>query len=160
MEPTILQQVTALRNMPLDRLRQKWRALFGTDAPAYSASHMVRRLAYRLQELHYGGLAAAAQEALAQVAAEEAAAGNARRNAGRKRRSANTPALGTRLVREWHGKRHEVTVCHDGTFEYAGTRFRTLSAVAKVISGQHCSGPRFFGLQTGGGRPETGGKAK
>jgi hypothetical protein len=50
------------------------------------------------------------------------------------------------LVREWHCRRHEVTVCHDGTFEYAGTRFRTLSAVAKAISGQHCSGPRFFGL--------------
>ena len=146
MEPTVLQQVAALRKMPLDALRQRWRALFGTDAPGYSAEHMVRRLAYRLQELHYGGLPDVAQEKLAQVAAEEVGADSGRRGAARKRKGTNAPAPGTRLVREWRGQRHEVTACHDGTFEYAGKRFRTLSAAAKAISGQHCSGPRFFGL--------------
>jgi hypothetical protein len=145
MEPTVLQQVAALRKMPLEALRQRWRALFGADAPGYSAEHMVRRLAYRLQELRYGGLADAAREKLAQTVEETGAAG-AGRSARRKRKAVNMPAPGTRLVREWRGKRHEVTVCHDGTFEYAGNRFRTLSAVAKAISGQHCSGPRFFGL--------------
>ncbi|MGB2821614.1 MAG: DUF2924 domain-containing protein, partial [Phycisphaerae bacterium] len=59
-------------------------------------------------------------------------------------------APGTRLVREYRGQQHEVTVCHDGTLEYGGKQFRTLSAVAKAISGQHCSGPRFFGLPTAG----------
>jgi hypothetical protein len=146
MEPTVLQQVAALRKMPLEALRQRWRALFGTDAPAYSAEHMVRRLAYRLQELHYGGLADTAQKQLARVATEETKAAGTRRDARRKRKAVNAPAPGTRLVREWRGQRHEVTVCHDRTFEYAGKRFRTLSAVAKAISGQHCSGPRFFGL--------------
>jgi hypothetical protein len=146
MEPTVLQQVAALRKMPLEALRQRWRALFGADAPAYSAEHMVRRLAYRLQELRYGGLATAAQERLTRAATEETGTANARRSASRKRRIANAPAPGTRLVRQWRGQRHEVAVCHDGTFDYAGKRYRTLSAVAKAISGQHCSGPRFFGL--------------
>jgi hypothetical protein len=100
MEPTVLQQVAALRKMPLAALRQRWLALFGTDAPGYSAEHMVRRLAYRLQELHYGGLADAASEKLARVAAEEAGAGNGRRSARRKAKAANLPAPGTRLVRE------------------------------------------------------------
>jgi len=145
MEPTVLQQVAALNRMDAAALCQRWLALFGRDAPAYSAEHMVRRLAYRLQELRYGGLATAAREKLAR-AAKEVGNGEGRRSARRKRKSANAPAPGTRLVREWRGWRHEVTVCHDGTFEYAGKRFKTLSAVAKAISGQHCSGPRFFGL--------------
>ena len=150
MEPTVLQQVTALRRMPLEALRQRWRSLFGTDAPSYSAEHMVRRLAYRLQELHYGGLAEQSQRRLEQVAKEEETLGAGNRRKAQRKRKANAPAPGTRLVREWHGQRHEVTVCHDGTFEYAGQRYRTLSAVAKAISGQHCSGLRFFGLPQAG----------
>lgn len=146
MEPTVLQQVGALRKMSLEALRQRWRALFGTEAPGYSAEHMVRRLAYRLQELHFGGLADAALEKLAQAAADGAGVDDARRSARRKAKAAHLPAPGTRLVREWRGRRHEVTVCRDGTLEYEGKQFRTLSAVAKAISGQHCSGPRFFGL--------------
>ena len=56
------------------------------------------------------------------------------------------PVVGTRLVREWHGERHEVTVTKDG-LEYEGRPYRSLSAVAKVISGGHWSGPAFFGLR-------------
>jgi len=150
MEPTVLQQVAALRKMPLAALRQRWRALFGTDAPGHSAEHMVRRLAYRLQELHYGGLTDAASAKLAQAASEHEGAGGGRRSARRKAKAANAPAPGTRLVREWRGRRHQVTVCHDGTFEYSGKRFRTLTAAARAICGQHCSGPRFFGLVSPG----------
>ena len=148
MEPTVLQQVAALRKMPLKALRQRWKALFGTEPPAYSAEHIVRRLAYRLQELHYGGLADAAQRRLAKEA--EGLASAVGKGPKRAPRRGAGLAQGTRLVREYHGQRHEVTVCHDGTFEYGGRQFRTLSAVAKAISGQHCSGPRFFGLPTAG----------
>ncbi|MCG3180930.1 MAG: hypothetical protein BIFFINMI_03295 [Phycisphaerae bacterium] len=151
MELTVLQQVAAIQRMPLVRLRDKWRALFGTDAPAYSAEQMARRLAWRVQELNSGGLSEQAQRTLAQVAAEIAPAGAARR-AGRGRRQAK-PGLvpGTRLVRLWGGRRHEVTVGTDGTFEYAGRRYRSLTMIAKVITGAHHSGPRFFGL-TGGNK--------
>jgi len=131
--------------MPLATLRERWASLMGSTPPAYSREHLVRRLAYRLQELRYGGLSPRAADALEQAGAQDDAAGGNRRSRRTKRR-ANAPAPGTRLVRHWHGRPHEVTVCHDGTFEYAGKRFRTLSAIAKAISGQHCSGPRFFGL--------------
>jgi hypothetical protein len=149
MEPTVLQQVAALRKMPLKALRTRWRALFGADPPAYSVEQMVRRLAYRLQELHYGGLGDAAKRRLAREAAEDGKGAPRRRGRARKRVAAGL-APGTRLVREYRGQRHEVTACHDGTLDYAGKRYRTLSAVAKAISGQHCSGPRFFGLPTAG----------
>lgn len=143
MEPTILEQIAALQKMPLQTLRQRWKALFGTDAPAYSTEHMVRRLAYRLQELHYGGMSDVAMRRLAE------AAENGHDACRRRKRRATELSPGTRLIRPWRGQRHEVTVCHDGWFEYAEKRFRTLSAIAKAISGQHCSGPRFFGLPAG-----------
>ena len=149
MELTVLQQVAAIQRMPLVKLRDKWRALFGTDAPGYSVEHMARRLAWRVQELAHGGLSDQAQRTLEQVAAEMVA--GAGRRAGRgKRKVAVGPVPGTRLVREWRGQRHEVTVGHDGTFEYLGHKYRSLTKIAKVISGAHHSGPRFFGLPTGG----------
>ena len=80
MELTVLQQVAAIQRMPLAKLRDKWRALFGTDAPAYSAEQMARRLAWRVQELAGGGLSDQAQRTLTQVAAEISPAGARRRN--------------------------------------------------------------------------------
>ena len=154
MEPTVLQQVTSLQRMSLATLRERWASLMGTPPPAYSREHLVRRLAYRLQELRYGGLSARVADALEQDGGQDGG-GSGNRRSRRPKRKANTPAPGTRLVRHWHGRRHEVTVCHDGTFEYAGKRFRTLSAVAKTISGQHCSGPRFFGLPGAGKEANT-----
>jgi hypothetical protein len=132
--------------MGLSALRQRWKALMATEPPGYSAEHMVRRLAYRLQELRHGGLADAAQKQLVLAEGGAEASGIILR---RPKRKANAPAPGTRLVRHWRGHSHEVTICHDGMFEYSGRKFRTLSAVAKAISGQHCSGPRFFGLPIG-----------
>jgi hypothetical protein len=57
------------------------------------------------------------------------------------------PVEGTRLVREWNGERHEVTVVAGG-FEYGGRRYRSLTAVATAITGAHWSGPAFFGLRS------------
>ena len=75
-------------------------------------------------------------------------------------RVAPTPGLslkpGVRLVREWRGRTHTVTVTEDG-FEYAGTRYPSLTKIAKKITGAHWSGPRFFGLPTSGAeRPSHG----
>jgi hypothetical protein len=147
MEPTVLQQVAALRKMPLEALRQRWRALFGRDAPiAYKPRQLVRRLAWRIQELHYGGLSDRARRRLRNVAEGDALAGGRRRP----RHKGTALAPGTRLVRHWHGVEHVVTATADGGFEWNGRRYSTLTAVAKAISGQHCSGPRFFGLVSPG----------
>jgi len=141
---TVLQQVTSLRRAPLPHLRERWKALFGRDAPAsYRHEQLVRRLAWRVQELHYGGLSPKAQTTLRRIAAEDDL------TCGRRRvpqRRAGALAPGTRLVRSWGGADHAVTASADGGFEYAGKRYRTLTAVAKAITGQHLSGPRFFGL--------------
>jgi len=143
-ELTVLEQVTALGRTPLPQLRERWKALFGREAPAaYKADQLVRRLAWRVQEIHFGGLSQKAQEGLRRVAAEDDLAGS-RRRAPRRRAGAIAP--GTRLVRSWGGADHVITATADGDFEYAGKRFRTLTAVALAITGQHMSGPRFFGL--------------
>ena len=152
MEPTVLQQVAALRKMPLAALRQRWKALFGIEPPkAYKPEQLVRRLAYRVQELHYGGLSQAAQRQLAEIADRDEERRKGRRPS---RQMRDMPAMGTRFVREWHGQEHVVTATQDGGFEYAGARYRTLSAVARAITGQHLSGRRFFGLYRTGRRAE------
>lgn len=144
MELTVLQQVTALGRMPLPQLRERWKALFGRDAPvSYRPEQLVRRLAWRVQELHHGGLSQAARENLRRIAAEDDLASGRRRSP---KRRAGAMAPGTRLVRSWGSADHIVTATTDGGFEYAGKRHRTLTAVAKAITGQHMSGPRFFGL--------------
>ena len=103
----------------------------------------MRALAYRLQELEFGGLPKWARQSLAgsAAAADPAAAGGA---------STPKPALprlkpGARLVREWHGRTHAVIVLDDA-FEFEGRRYRSLTQIAREITGAHWSGPRFFGL--------------
>ena len=146
METTVLQQVTELSGMAYSALKDRWLILFGTDPPAYKREHMIRRLAYRIQELAYGGLSDAATEQLGQIAAAADFGGQATRKKRRKVKSTQ-PLPGTRLVREWRGVRHEVTAVVGG-FEYQGRPYRSLSAVAKAITGAHWSGPQFFGLRT------------
>lgn len=144
METNVLQQVTELSGMAFDALKDRWRDLFGTEPPGYKREHLIRRLAYRIQELAYGGLSDAAREQLAQIA--DAAGDQVTRKKRRKAKSTH-PLPGTRLVREWRGVRHEVTVVAGG-YEYQGRPYRSLSAVAKAITGAHWSGPQFFGLRT------------
>jgi len=146
MEPTVLQQLTELNGMPYPALKEKWRSLYGTEPPAYKRTHMVRRLAYRIQELAYGGLADETKAELERVAEEDE---QQRQGAQAQRRKPKDthPMAGTRLIREWNGQRHEVAAI-EGGFEYAGRRYRSLSAIAKAITGAHWSGPQFFGLRT------------
>ena len=152
MEPTVLQQVAALKRMDAAALRGRWLALFGREAPAaYKPEQLIRRLAWRIQELRYGGLSDAARQRLREIADRDELASGRRRPF--KRKSGHL-APGTRLVRHWHGVEHVVTATADGGLEYQGKRYRTLTAVAAVITGQHHSGPRFFGL-TGPGKEQS-----
>ncbi|MAE61465.1 MAG: hypothetical protein CMJ49_08940 [Planctomycetaceae bacterium] len=101
---------------------------------------ILRRLAYRIQELAYGGLSQGAIKQLKAVADGRPVATTKPRKRGK-----IDLAPGTRLLREWHGDRYEVIVEADG-FRYAGKTYRSLSAVARAISGSHVSGNSFFGL--------------
>ncbi|HOI53664.1 MAG TPA: DUF2924 domain-containing protein [Phycisphaerae bacterium] len=144
MSDTVLRQLAELPTLPIGELRGRWRSLYGTEpSGSYKSQYLIRRLAWRIQELAFGGLSESAKATLKQVADEDVA--TARRPSSRKREM-NLPVAGTRLVRTWNGERHEVLVGRDG-FDFQGRRYRSLSAVAKAITGAHRSGPLFFGLK-------------
>jgi hypothetical protein len=133
----------ALLNLGKSELRAEWQRLFGRSAPnALRKDLMVRVLAYRLQEEQFGHLKPATGKRLQRIAKACAAHPGAP--------VLNLPAFksGTRLVREWNGKLHVVTVIEDG-FEYEGKRYSSLSPVARLITGTRWSGPLFFGLRGG-----------
>ena len=135
----------------LDRagLKQLWRELYAGPAPPQaSRALLIYALAYRIQQDAYGGLSAASRKRLRQMAQTL--------QAKAQQRSPLVP--GTRLIRQWRGQRHEVRVLESG-YSYRGTRYTSLSAIACLISGTHCSGPRFFGLAPGSTVPRkpTGG---
>ena len=144
MEQTVLETLTRIGRMPVGDLRDQWLALYGTEPPAaYGKAQLVRRLVWRIQELRCGGLSDGARHRLREIADGDELASGKQRPLRRNRRLL---APGTRLVRHWRGVEHVVTATADGGFEWNGIRYRTLTAVAKAITGQHCSGPRFFGL--------------
>ncbi|MBL6459046.1 DUF2924 domain-containing protein [Belnapia sp. T6] len=127
-------------------LKQQWRELCGTEPPPYNRKFLESRLAYRIQELAYGGLK---PETVARLEAlgDQLDGGNVvlrRIRAGEDR-----PIAGTRLVREYQGIQHTVTVLTDG-FEYEGRPYRSLSAIARHITGTRWNGWSFFGLRSRG----------
>jgi Protein of unknown function (DUF2924) len=135
-------EIDRLRSLSREGLCNEWRRLYHDDAPKLSRDLLILALSYRLQETAHGGLGRATQRKLQTLAKSLRATGKVQ----------SPPALslkpGARLVREWHGRTHTVTVTDDG-FEYAGANYASLSKVAKEITGAHWSGPRFFGLGNG-----------
>ena len=146
----VLKQIAGLPKLSHDELKALWREYFGVEPPAYRRGFLVRGLAHRLQELTYGGLKPAYQARLdAMIEGTEKPNGAGR--SGRRPRHDVHLLEGTKLLREWRGVTHEVTVI-DGGYEHQGKRYRSLSAVARAITGTQWSGPLFFGLRkTGNG---------
>ena len=146
MTDNVLTRVLALKTTPTPELKQLWRDLYDTAPPAYSRRFLEKRLAYRLQELAYGGLKTNTIKRLEQLG-EQLDGGKKR---VRSRRADDRPVAGTRLIREWQGTPHEVIVQPDH-FEYQGTRYKSLSSVARAITGTIWNGWAFFGLRKSGG---------
>jgi Protein of unknown function (DUF2924) len=141
MSTSVLAQIAALKRMPVAGLKARWRELFDTEPPAYNRSFLESRLTYRIQELAYGGLKPETLERLAALA--EQFDGKATRPA---RSARERPIAGTRLIREWHGVEHAVTV-QDDCYEYQSRPYKSLSAVARLITGTRWNGWVFFGLK-------------
>ena len=130
-----------LPELALSELRQQWRALYKSDAsPHLSRELLVRAVAYRMQEIAFGGLRPERQRQLRNIAEQFNETGELRRRARLELKS------GTRLVREWQGRTYEVLVLDDG-FSWQSTHYCSLSAVARKITGTPWSGPLFFGLK-------------
>src|SRR3954447_3291141 len=106
MKDSVLSQLAALKGASAPVLKARWRELFETEPPSYNRRFLESRLAYRIQELAYGGLSRATLERL-EVLAEHLDGGDVTK---RRQRVKDRPIAGTRLIREWQGIEHGVTV--------------------------------------------------
>jgi len=132
------QAIEELPSLSKSQLKELWQKSFGCPpSPRLRRELMLPILAYRLQEISHGGLREETQTSLKHAISLLSLKGRA---APRKLRA------GTRIVREWKGKVHEVTITNEG-FEYERQAFKSLSPIACLITGTHWSGPAFFGTK-------------
>ena len=136
----VLGRLAALPTLPTADLKRQWRELFGKEPPPFNRPYLVSRLSYRVQELAYGGLKPETRARL-EALGEQLDGGNV---VLRRIRADSRPLPGTRLVREWQGVQHVVTVRADD-FELEGRPYRSLSAIARHITGTRWNGWTFFG---------------
>jgi Protein of unknown function (DUF2924) len=130
----LAEELNGLTRLSRHSLSARWAALYGrAPPPRTSRALMIRAVAYKMQERVHGGLSAASRRALVGTGVATAAPPREVRP-------------GTVLLREWRGVVHQVTVSEDGVV-YRGKRHRSLSAVARIITGSRWSGPTFFGLK-------------
>lgn len=142
MPDTVLAQLSALKAAPIGALKQKWRDLFEAEPPPYNRRFLENGLAHRIQELAYGGLRPETVRRLKAIAEDLDGGDPARRC----RLAKDRPIAGTRLIREWQGVEHCITVRDDG-YEYQGRPYKSLSAIARAIAGTRWNGWLFFGLK-------------
>lgn len=139
-------EIARLRDLDIEALRTRWRMAFRQDAPPHVARHLLfAMIAYRLQAEAIGDLDAETLRFLKQIdlaPSKQAAIPLAQAFDQRKREV----SPGTVLTREWNGDQHRVTVV-DGGFFWGGNAYKSLSEVAKAITGTKWNGPRFFGLR-------------
>ena len=147
LDRSILARLQAIPKLPIAELKKQWRDLFDETPPPYSRANLEHRLAYRNQELAYGGIDRQTRRLLDALADEVEGLGSKRRQITDPR----NPHPGTKLIRNWEGVEQEVTVLKSG-FEWEGRPYKSLSAIARAITGSNWNGYRFFGLgdRTGG----------
>lgn len=139
---TTLARLQALKNASTSDLKSQWRELFLTEPPAFNRRYLESRLAYRIQELTYGGLRPETIQRLERLG-KELDGGDRKKSSIR---ADLMPIAGTRLIREWRGAEHVVTVLNEG-FEWEGRKYRSLTAIARAITGTQWNGWNFFGLK-------------
>ena len=131
-------ELAALEHMSLSELKARWQDITDKPVPRLSAGLLRLALAWELQASVHGGLSRRATQSLDQLAVGK---------------TETRPAQpGTRLMREWNGKLHLVTIKEDGAICWNDQTWKSLSAVARAITGTRWSGPAFFGLKTKKGR--------
>ena len=135
-------RLAALKAATTPDLKAQWRDLFDSEPPPFNRRYLESRLAYRIQELTYGGLKPETVKRLERLG-EQLDGGDKKK---RSLRADLKPIAGTRLLREWQGVEQIVTVTADG-FEWQGRPYRSLSAIARAITGTRWNGWTFFGLK-------------
>ena len=145
MTDKVLARLTALKTTPTPKLREQWRQLFDSEPPPFNRQYIESRLAYRIQELAYGGLKPETLERLEALGEQL----DGRNLTLRRIRRDQRPIAGTRLIREYQGVEHLVTVTRDG-YEWQGRPYQSLSAIARAITGTRWNGWVFFGIRRAG----------
>ncbi len=133
-------ELAALGNMNAPDLRKEWARLYRSHPPRKLSRDLLQLgVAWKLQERALGGLSAVTKRQIAELAEAMGATADLTK--------ARTVRLrtGVRLIREWNGETHEVLVVEDG-FQWRGKTWRSLSVIAREMTGTHWSGPRFFGI--------------
>jgi hypothetical protein len=125
--------LTALADMTLSAMRARWQEVSDSPVPRVRQTLLRLALAYELQAAVHGGLSRRTEQRLAYLAGKNSAP--------------DAPRPGMRLVREWNGTLHTVTIDEDGLIHWEGKTWRSLSEVARAITGTRWSGPVFFGLR-------------
>lgn len=165
-QTSVTSQILALQGMKVSELRAEWRRLYGEDTRSCNRQYLWRRLAWRVQELAYGGLSDRAKTRIAELNCDEdlrflpprgwnpaaivAPASTSGRGA-RPVRDPRLPAAGAVINRHYRGQEIRIAVLEKG-FEYQGRPYRSLSAVARAVTGQKWNGWLFFGLTRRNGR--------
>jgi hypothetical protein len=148
-QPGILRQLAGLDNLTTDELKARWRALHGKEPPRFNRQFLIKRLAYRIQEVAYGKLTDDDHARMEQILDDNGYNDIGVKLGSGRAGQVDRPLPGTVLTREWKGKRHEVIVQPKG-FEYRGKPYRSLTAVARAITGTSWNGLVFFGLRKTG----------
>ncbi|MEC5321849.1 DUF2924 domain-containing protein [Aurantimonas sp. A3-2-R12] len=135
---TLLEEIGGLADLDLASLRSRWLGLYGSEAPdRMSRELLIQAVAYRLQEIAFGGLSSVSRATIT----------NGRGSTTTERiRIDRSVKAGTRFIREWQGRTVEVVANGSGGYLYRGCTYRSLSAIAREITGTRWSGPAFFGL--------------
>jgi hypothetical protein len=156
MKDSLPSQIVVLKNATVEELKRKHMELFnGQEATSDNKIYLIRRIAYRLQELEHGGLSEKAQNKLKELVALYDPINNKAirpkvsvetqtriKTRGRDRR---LPIPGTVITKEYRGKNIQVKVLENG-FEYNGKIYKHLTAIAEEITGAHWNGYLFFNL--------------
>lgn len=141
---SIFDRLSSLPNLQKPALFELWQQLFKTDPPdGLRKELMVQFLAYRMQEEEFGGLTNRSHTRLKELS--KVLEGNSNQSVS----NGKSVKPGTRLIRQWKGQVHVVNV-EERNYEYRGTRYESLSEIARLITGTRWSGPLFFGLKDKG----------
>lgn len=130
-------KIAAVATMDNVALRAEWKSLFDTDMPTWPSALLMRAVTYRMQEKVLGGVKASMMRRIRRAM-----------DPGEQGAIPTDLRPGTRLVRSWHGRTLCVTVMDNGLFEMDGRQYRSLTHIAREVTGAAWSGPRFFGLVT------------
>ena len=138
----ILKRITKLQKQSEKELLKVWRTMFEGDPEIMSRKYMIGKLAYKIQELAYGGLDAETENKIKNCAKEVAK----EKTVTAKKSQKFSPMVGTKITKKYNDQMLEVMVVNDG-FSYEGTVYKSLSAIANKITGTKWNGLKFFNVK-------------